>query len=206
MESKSSDAVPAAAPPAEAPNHRRRGGNPKRKAATAALSALSNMSAAFSTPSKRQFKDRNPNPLPHHMLFQSHHSGPLTRARQSPNKLGGLAGSGSGSAGTSRGSDKELMMIDLNGAALAGSGFDPVAVDEEIVDPLIMRREEEENVVNLEFEAVKSRGKDIHVVPTFAGKILFPYFFLELESVSLEIKHWLFPYASRENFSFKLQM
>jgi SWI/SNF related-matrix-associated actin-dependent regulator of chromatin subfamily C len=178
MESKSSDAAPAAAPPTEAPNHRRRGGNPKRKAATAALSALSNLSAAFSTPSKRQSKDRNPNPLPHHMIFQSHHSGPLTRARQSPNKLGGSAGSGPGAAGTSRGSEKELMMIDLNGAALIGSGFDPSAVDEEVVDPLTMRREEEENVVNLEFEALKSREKNVHVVPTFAGEIVFPFIFL----------------------------
>ncbi|KAJ4762636.1 SWI/SNF complex subunit SWI3D [Rhynchospora pubera] len=159
METKSSDPSPASAPAAETSNHRRRGGNPKRKAATAALSALSNLSAAFSTPSKRQSKDRNPSPIPHHMLFQSHHSGPLTRARQSPNKLAGSA-------------DDRLereLMIDLNGAALAGSGLDPIAAEEEAEDPLTVRREEEESVVNLEFEAVKSREKNVHVVPTFAG-------------------------------------
>lgn len=172
MESKSTDPSP---PPAEAPNHRRRGGNPKRNAAKAAISALSNLSAAFSTPSKRQSKDRNPSALPHHMLFQSHHSGPLTRARQSPNKLGAPAASASAPAGP-----KELL-IDLNGAALGGSGFDPAAVDEELVDQLTIRREEEENVVNLEFEAVKSRGKDVHVVPTFAGETHFSLIVLQLK-------------------------
>ncbi|KAJ3697668.1 hypothetical protein LUZ61_001373 [Rhynchospora tenuis] len=168
METKSSDASPASASAAETSNHRRRGGNPKRKAATAALSALSNLSAAFSTPSKRQSKDRNPSPIPHHLLFQSHHSGPLTRARQSPNKLAGSASSGSVSAGPIKVSERELM-IDLNGAAFAGSGLDPIAAEEEAEDPLTVRREEEENVVNLEFEAVKSREKNVHVVPTFAG-------------------------------------
>lgn len=188
MESKSSDLAPAAPPPAETSNHRRRAGNPKRKAATAALSALSNLSAAFNTPSKRQSKDRNPSSLPHHMLFQSHHSGPLTRARQSPNKLGGSAASGSVAAGPSRMYEKELM-IDLNGAALAGSGLDLIMVDEEVDDLLAVRREEEENAVNLEFEAVKSRGKDVHVVPTFAGEIIFSLKFQNLAvSVSFSLK------------------
>lgn len=188
MESKSSDPAPAAPPPAETSNHRRRAGNPKRKAATAALSALSNLSAAFNTPSKRQSKDRNPSSLPHHMLFQSHHSGPLTRARQSPNKLGGSAASGSVAAGPSRMYEKELM-IDLNGAALAGSGLDLIMVDEEVDDLLAVRREEEENAVNLEFEAVKSRGKDVHVVPTFAGEIISSLKFQNLAvSVSFSLK------------------
>lgn len=169
METKSSDPSPAAAPPAEGSNNRRRGGNPKRKAATAALSALSNLSAALTPPSKRQSKDRYPSPLPHHVLFQSsHHSGPLTRARQSPNKLGSAA-SGSGAAGPSKVLEKE--MIDLNGVAFWSPGLDSKVVEEEIEDPLGLGREEEENVVDLEFEAVKSRGKDVHVVPTFAGMI-----------------------------------
>ncbi|KAJ3672850.1 hypothetical protein LUZ60_006224 [Juncus effusus] len=133
-------------------NHRRRSGAVKRKAATAALTALSSLSATLNAPvSKRQSKERNPN-----LFFQSsHHSGPLTRARQSPSKL---PWSGSNEA-------LDMEMEDLVG----GAGLDLVMVGEETEDLLSVGKEEEESVVDLEFEAVKSRAKDVHVVPTFSG-------------------------------------
>ncbi|KAJ1293844.1 hypothetical protein BS78_01G100100 [Paspalum vaginatum] len=100
------------------------------------------------TPSKRQAKERNAS---FHLL----HSGPLTRAaRQSPHKLAGTppeSGLASSSAAT--------------GDGVSGGQTDGVAIRPE--------REEtpaaELPLVDEVFEAVRSRGAGVHVVPTFAG-------------------------------------
>ncbi|KAM0937906.1 putative transcription factor MYB/SANT family [Dioscorea sansibarensis] len=130
------------------PGPRRRAGGQKRKAvATPAI--------VSQVPSKRLAKERNPYNLP-----PSVHSGPLTRARQSPNKLAAAAagvqhrasvlGGGSSSAG--------------NGAGKVGSlAGDLIEVED---DEMLQA---EEPIVDAEFDAVRSRGADVHVVPTHAG-------------------------------------
>lgn len=140
MEPKPSSAAHGDAPAAEAP--RRRGGGGKRKS-----------SGSSFTPSKRQAKERNASfHVPPHLL----HSGPLTRAaRQSPHKLAGTPPE-SGPASS---------------AAAAGVG---VSGGQGGVDAIRPEREEtpaaEQPLVDEVFEAVRSRGAGVHVVPTFAGE------------------------------------
>ncbi|KAG2535628.1 SWI/SNF complex subunit SWI3D-like isoform X3 [Panicum virgatum] len=139
MEPKPSSAAHGDAPAAEAP--RRRGGGGKRKS-----------SGSSFTPSKRQAKERNAAfHVPPHLL----HSGPLTRAaRQSPHKLAG-APPEPGPASS---------------AAPAGDG---VSGGQGEVGAIRAEREEtpaaEQPLVDEVFEAVRSRGASVHVVPTFAG-------------------------------------
>ncbi|RLN18471.1 SWI/SNF complex subunit SWI3D isoform X3 [Panicum miliaceum] len=139
MEPKPSSAAHGDAPAAEAP--RRRGGGGKRKS-----------SGSSFTPSKRQAKERNAAfHVPPHLL----HSGPLTRAaRQSPHKLAG-APPEPGPASSS---------------APAGDG---VSGGQGEVGAIRPEREEtpaaEQPLVDEVFEAVRSRGAGVHVVPTFAG-------------------------------------
>ena len=140
MESKPSSAAHGDAPAAEAP--RRRGGGGKRKS-----------SGSSFTSSKRQAKERNAAfHVPPHLL----HSGPLTRAaRQSPHKLAG-APPEPGPASS---------------AAPAGDG---VGGGQGEVGAIRAEREEtpaaEQPLVDEVFEAVRSRGASVHVVPTFAGE------------------------------------
>ncbi|KAJ0981916.1 hypothetical protein J5N97_010171 [Dioscorea zingiberensis] len=154
MEEKSRDAPQAPGnPPATllpetlAEGPRRRAGGQKRK-------AVASPAAASPVPSKRLAKERNPYNLP-----PAIHSGPLTRARQSPNKLAAAAGVqhrgpelGGGSSGAANGLGKV--------ASLAG---DLIEIEE---DEMVQA---EEPVVDTEFDAVRSRGADVHVVPTHAG-------------------------------------
>ncbi|KAF0910346.1 hypothetical protein E2562_001526 [Oryza meyeriana var. granulata] len=119
---------------------RRRGGGGKRKSGGSSL-----------TPSKRHAKERSAAfHVPPHLL----HSGPLTRAaRQSPLKLAGSPAAEEAAA-----------------AGLGGSGAGGVRGDGNVI-----RLEGEETpteetpLVDEVFEAVRSRGADVHVVPTFAG-------------------------------------
>ncbi|KAG8097987.1 hypothetical protein GUJ93_ZPchr0013g33809 [Zizania palustris] len=116
------------------------------------------------TPSKRHAKERNAFHVPSHLL----HSGPLTRAsRQSPHKLAGPA-PGAGGSGLGTGSGK-------------GDG-DVIRLDG------VETSTEETPLVDKVFEAVRSRGAGVHVVPTFAGwfswkeihqveKLMLPSFF-----------------------------
>ncbi|XP_062214754.1 SWI/SNF complex subunit SWI3D-like isoform X2 [Phragmites australis] len=118
---------------------RRRAGGGKRKSAGSSF-----------TPSKRQAKERNAAfHVPPHLL----HSGPLTRAaRQSPHKLAGTApeaGSASPAAAAGAGGAK------VEGGAIRAEGEETSAEELPLVDEV--------------FDAVRSRGAGVHVVPTFAG-------------------------------------
>ncbi|KAL5209309.1 hypothetical protein ABZP36_004932 [Zizania latifolia] len=119
------------------------------------------------TPSKRHAKERNAFHVPPHLL----HSGPLTRAsRQSPHKLAGPAPEAvvAGASGSGTGSGK-------------GDG-DVIRLDG------VETPTEETPLEDKAFEAVRSRGAGVHVVPTFAGwfswkeihqveKLMLPSFF-----------------------------
>uniref|UniRef100_A0A0D9VYC4 SWI/SNF complex subunit SWI3D n=1 Tax=Leersia perrieri TaxID=77586 RepID=A0A0D9VYC4_9ORYZ len=140
MEPKSSSSAAAQGDaPAEAP--RRRGGGGKRKSGGSSF-----------TPSKRHAKERNTAAaaaafhVPSHLL----HSGPLTRAaRQSPLKLAGSPAPEEAAAAA--------------GGSGAGGGGDVIRLDGEGAPT------EEMPLVDETFEAVRSRGAGVHVVPTFAG-------------------------------------
>ncbi|CAD6214313.1 unnamed protein product [Miscanthus lutarioriparius] len=139
MEPKPSSAAHGDAPAVEAP--RRRGGGGKRKSAGSSF-----------TPSKRQAKERNASfHVPPHLL----HSGPLTRAaRQSPHKLAGTppeSGPASSEAAT--------------GDGVSGGQADVDAIRPEMEETPAP----ELPLVDEMFEAVRSRGAGVHVVPTFAG-------------------------------------
>lgn len=127
--------------PAEAP--RRRGGGGKRKSAGSSF-----------TPSKRQAKERN---AAFHVSPHLLHSGPLTRAaRQSPHKLAstppesGAASASAAAAGDGAGGGKG------GGDVIRPEGEETPAEELPLVDEV--------------FEAVRSRGPGVHVVPTFAGE------------------------------------
>lgn len=101
------------------------------------------------TPSKRHAKERNAAfHVPPHLL----HSGPLTRAaRQSPHKLAeeAAAAAAAGTGGSEAGGGK--------------GGGDVIRLEGEEAPT------EETPLVDEVFEAVRSRGAGVHVVPTFAG-------------------------------------
>ncbi|TVU45337.1 hypothetical protein EJB05_04822, partial [Eragrostis curvula] len=99
------------------------------------------------TPSKRQAKDRNVSyHVPPHLL----HSGPLTRAaRQSPHKLASTPPESGAAAGEGAGGGLG------EGGAIRPEGEETPAEEVPLVDEV--------------FEAVRSRGAGVHVVPTFAG-------------------------------------
>jgi SWI/SNF related-matrix-associated actin-dependent regulator of chromatin subfamily C len=120
---------------------RRRGGGGKRKS-----------SGSSFTPSKRQAKERNAAyHVPPHLL----HSGPLTRAaRQSPHKLASTPPE-SGPASAS-------LAAAASGGQIEGDAIRPEGVETPA---------EELPLVDEMFEAVRSRGVGVHVVPTFAGEL-----------------------------------
>ncbi|XP_042446750.1 SWI/SNF complex subunit SWI3D-like [Zingiber officinale] len=135
--------APARPPPpetlTEAPR-RRTGGN-KRKASGSASSS--------SAPTKRPAKERS---LLHHVLPV--HNGPCTRARQSPLKHSTAAGNRPQQLAS-----KSSLASDAGGkGALSAAGS--IKAEEEVVH---------EQLVDKEFEAVRSRGAKVHAVPTPAG-------------------------------------
>ncbi|WOK92280.1 hypothetical protein Cni_G00971 [Canna indica] len=141
-EAAAAAAAPAPPPAAETLTEapRRRAGGTKRKSSA----------PSSSTPAKRQAKERS---LLHHVFPV--HNGPCTRARQSPLKQG--------AAGAHK-------LADHAGAtawATAAGGKDPSSREG------VIKEEEEEVVeeplVDKEFEAVRSRGSNVHAVPTPAG-------------------------------------
>ncbi|KQK13472.1 SWI/SNF complex subunit SWI3D isoform X3 [Brachypodium distachyon] len=98
------------------------------------------------TPSKRHAKERNAFHASPHVL----HSGPLTRAaRQSPHKHSGAPPDATPVAAGASGSGKG------EGDVIRLDGEQAPAEDTPLVDEA--------------FEAVRSRGAGVHVVPTFAG-------------------------------------
>ncbi|KAK7404445.1 hypothetical protein VNO78_05347 [Psophocarpus tetragonolobus] len=144
MEEKRRDPAPSAAdsPASEPASSRRRAGANKRK--SGALSA----SGSSSAPSKRAARDKasplHPPPL---------HNGPLTRARQTPNNLVSSAASSSASVKHSERPHP--------------SAADSAALAEQL------RKENEwvtlEAAIEAEFDAIRSRGANAHVVPTHCG-------------------------------------
>ncbi|RDX69438.1 SWI/SNF complex subunit SWI3D, partial [Mucuna pruriens] len=184
MEEKRRDAAPSATdlPASEPASSRRRAGANKRKS-----SALGG-SGSSSAPSKRAARDKA-SPLHPPSL----HNGPLTRARQTPNSLAAAA---SGPAAVKH-SDR---------AALAhSSAADSAALAEQL------KKESEwetlEAAIEAEFEAIRSRGANAHVVPTHCGwfswscihqieKQMLPSFFNgktenRTPDVYMEIRNWI---------------
>ncbi|TKY67550.1 SWI/SNF complex subunit SWI3D [Spatholobus suberectus] len=185
MEEKRRDAAPSAAdsPASEPASSRRRAGANKRK--SGALSA----SGSSSTPSKRAARDKaSPLHLP------SLHNGPLTRARQTP-------AASSSSAASAPGAVKHSER-----AALAHpSAADSAALAEQL------KRESEwetlEAAIEAQFEAIRSRGANAHVVPTHCGwfswshihpieERMLPSFFNgktenRTPNVYMEIRNWI---------------
>ncbi|KAJ6802055.1 SWI/SNF complex subunit SWI3D-like [Iris pallida] len=138
---------PPSEPPAEAP--RRRSGGQKRKSAT---------SSSSTTPAKRLMKERNA--LNIHSSSPLH-NGPVTRARQSPSKFVAAANHPEESAAAAALAEAASCPAAggwrTEGGAAAGAETEEMAVvaDEPFVDP--------------EFDAVRSRGNYVHVVPVPAG-------------------------------------
>lgn len=145
----SSDGAPPPPPPpaaetlADAPRRRGAGGL-KRKASSSNLSPSS-------VPPKRLIKERNALNIP------SLHNGPLTRARQSPGKLAGAYRAAVEAAPATSAAGG-------GGVAAGAVSSGPIEVDEEVVVPL------DEPIVDAEFDLVRSRGREVHVVPTPAGE------------------------------------
>lgn len=132
--------------PASEPTTRRRGGALKRKA-----NALGGSSNSSSTPSKRMLTREKA------MLasFSPVHNGPLTRARQAPSNIPSASG------------DKSSEVLNV------ADGEKPK--EEEERNKAIREWEVLEAKIEADFEAIRSRDSDAHVVPNHCG--LF-YFFL----------------------------
>ncbi|KAG4386752.1 hypothetical protein GLYMA_11G118900v4 [Glycine max] len=186
MEEKRRDAAPSAAdsPASEPATSRRRAGANKRK--SGALSA----SGSSSAPSKRASRDKasplHPPPL---------HNGPLTRARQTPNNLASASSSAGASAPAAVKRSERAHPSAAESAALAEQ----------------LKKESEwetlEAAIEAEFEAIRSRGANAHVVPTHSGwfswscihpieKQMLPSFFNSktdnrTPDVYMEIRNWI---------------
>ncbi|KAL2328943.1 hypothetical protein Fmac_022370 [Flemingia macrophylla] len=184
MEEKRRDAAPSAAdsPASEPASSRRRAGANKRKSSNLGASGSS------SAPSKRaKASPLHPPPL---------HNGPLTRARQTPNNLAASASSSAASASSTAA---------VKHSALAHSSDSAAALAEQL------KKESEwetlEAAIEAQFEAIRSRGANAHVVPTHCGwfswshihsieKRMLPSFFSsKIENrtpdVYLEIRNWI---------------
>ncbi|MQL83342.1 hypothetical protein Taro_015839 [Colocasia esculenta] len=133
---------------------RRRASAPKRKGPSGSLSS--------STSAKRLAKERNHLPffVPH-----VHHNGPVTRARQSPNKFAGAA-----AAAPPPNPEEKPAASDAAGAAGCKEGEG--AGEQQAGQDGVLDRADEP-VVDAEFEAVRTRDSNVHVVPTHAGKPMF---------------------------------
>ncbi|KAK7312351.1 hypothetical protein VNO77_36142 [Canavalia gladiata] len=155
MEEKRRDAPSSAAdsPTSEPVSSRRRAGGNKRKAS--ALSA----SNSSSTPSKRASRDKT-SPLHLPPL----HNGPLTRARQTPNNH---AAASSSTAAAGSASAPAAVKHSERSALTQASVADSLALAEQL------KKESEwetlEAAIQAEFEAIRSRGTNAHVVPTHCG-------------------------------------
>ncbi|BAT90916.1 hypothetical protein LR48_Vigan08g171400 [Vigna angularis] len=187
MEEKRREAAPSAAdsPASEPASSRRRAGANKRK------SAALNASGSSSAPSKRAARDKasplHPPPL---------HNGPLTRARQTPNSLAAAASSNAAASAPAAVKHSERTHP---------SAADSAALAEQL------RKESEwetlEAAIEAEFEAIRSRGANAHVVPTHCGwfswlyiheieKQMLPSFFNgktenRTPGVYMEIRNWI---------------
>lgn len=150
----SSGATGADSPATEPVSTRRRGGAHKRKAN--ALSA----SNASSAPSKRFVREKN-------LISQTQsysHNGPLTRARQSPSTIAATAG--------------ELANLTPKRSKLEAAREEAKA---EAIEEWRKASEEWEALeakIEAGYEVIRSRGSNVHVVPTHCGEFFsfFPRF------------------------------
>ncbi|KAJ8767222.1 hypothetical protein K2173_013619 [Erythroxylum novogranatense] len=124
---------------AEPPSSRRRAGGMKRK-----VNALST-SGSSSTPSKRLTRDKAA------IVHSPIHNGPLTRARQGPNSFTGATASGH------FGFEEKAAATSLQEMTKA--------MEEEKVTKL----EELEAAMEADFESLRSRDPNVHVVPSHCG-------------------------------------
>lgn len=148
----SSAAAGAESAASEPASSRRRAGAHKRKAS--ALSATN----ASSTPSKRMTREKNL--VAHTPIYN--HNGPLTRARQGPTTLaaaaafGGAPGSAGGKLEAARDDAKFEAIEELNKASEEWAAL--------------------EAKIEADFEAIRSRDRNVHVVPTHCGEFFFLLF------------------------------
>ncbi|KAG2703460.1 hypothetical protein I3760_06G138400 [Carya illinoinensis] len=185
MEDKRSEAgiAPAAgveSPASEPASSRRRAGAQKRKASNLGSSNSS------SGPSKRVTREK---------ALLSHapiHNGPLTRARQGPNNFAGAA-----------------VLASAGGAAASAKKSNDQAAPAVLVEELSKESELEalEAVMEAEFEAIRSRGANVHVVPSHCGwfswtkvhsieELTLPSFFngkseTRTPDMYIEIRNWI---------------
>ena len=141
---------------AEPTSSRRRAGAHKRKAGNLS-GAASNSSSSM--PSKRMTREKASL-----SLHSPIHNGPLTRARQGPSNLASAAAVASASAA----------------AGVRGAGFavdKPKELAAAQAEALERRKESElealEAAIEADFEALRSRGANAHVVPSHCGELQF---------------------------------
>ncbi|XP_047320012.1 SWI/SNF complex subunit SWI3D [Impatiens glandulifera] len=136
------------------PSSRRRGGSHKRK-------ATGNLSTPPTTSSKRQSREK-----PYSSPLPPVHNGPCTRARQSPNAGGGTTSNfvpiGSSVVPLKRELEADMLALSRNGDTLNLQSTDETPVTEHDLVAL-------EAKIEAEFEAIRSRDVNDHVVPIPAG-------------------------------------
>lgn len=145
-------------PSSEPPASRRRAGAHKRKA-----SALGGSNSS-SAPSKRVTRDKSA------LSHPPNHTGPFTRARLGPNNVAGAASANAvgGLAAAAAGSVKVEGSL-LHSEVQRGDAL--VAVAEELNKA--SRLANLEASFEADFEAIKSRGANVHVVPNHCGEFWF---------------------------------
>ena len=139
-------------PSSEPPSSRRRAGAHKRKAS--ALGASNTLSA----PSKRVTRDKSA------LSHPPNHNGPFTRARLGPNNVAGAASAGGLAPGSVK-ADGSLLHSEIQrGDALLSAA-------EELNKAT--RLANLEASFEVDYEAIKSRGANVHVVPNHCGEFRF---------------------------------
>lgn len=145
---------PAEAPSSDQPTSRRRGGGQKRKASALGSGGTS---TPLSTSSKRQAREKPP-PVP----FPPIHNGPCTRARQQPSNTASVPSpSNSG------------VHSEADAALLPRGGWAELRKTEEVSIEAKEDLEALEAKIEAEYEAIRSRDANAHVVPSHAGEFEF---------------------------------
>ncbi|KAL3515182.1 hypothetical protein ACH5RR_022084 [Cinchona calisaya] len=162
MDEKRTGTPPPAASSAEAPvtdtpaSSRRRGGGQKRKASA---TGSGNTLTPQTTSSKRQAREKPP-PVP----FPPIHNGPLTRARQQPNNSSASTSAATAFVPSPSGVKSELGEVAKREAA----GGEIVKADE-TNEAAKEDWQALEAKIEAEYEAIRSREPDVHVVPNHTG-------------------------------------
>lgn len=145
-------------PSSEPPSSRRRAGAQKRKASTLGGSISS------SAPSKRVTREKSA------LSHPPNHNGPFTRARFGPNNVAGAASANGGFA-SAAGSVKTEGSL-LHSEVQRGDAL--VAAAEELNKAT--RLANLEASFEADFEAIKSRSANSHVVPNHCGEFRLLFF------------------------------